>query len=291
MSDGLLILDKPSGPTSHDLVYLVRRGTGEKRVGHAGTLDPLATGVLVLCLGMATRLSEYLLGDHKRYQATLRFGASTTTYDADGEVTARGAVKMGWADIEAALAGYRGKIKQAPPPFSAVKRGGRRAYELARRGEAVVLEPRDVTVYDLRLDDWQPPDATLSVHCSAGTYARSLAHDLGQVLGCGAHLAALRRVAAGPFDLSQAVTVDELRASMNDGSWLRLLLPPEAALPDWPAIRLEAAAAARVAQGQSFPLLTTDGRLALAYGPGGRLIAIVQPDVAAGLWKPRKVFN
>jgi tRNA pseudouridine55 synthase len=290
MTDGLLIVDKPSGPTSHDLVDLIRRGTGEKRVGHTGTLDPMATGVLVLCLGIATRLSEYLLGEDKRYEARVRFGASTTTYDADGEVTTRGAVKKGRADVEAALAGFRGKIKQAPPPYSAVKRAGRKAYELARRGEAVALEPRDVTVYDLRLDDWQPPDAALSVHCSAGTYIRSLAHDLGQALGCGAHLAALRRVAAGPFDLSHAVTVDKLRVSMSDGSWVRYLVAPETALRDWRAVRLDAPGVDRIAHGQPVPLVATDGRLALAYGPDGRLIAIVEPDEAAGLWRPRKVF-
>ncbi|MBI3763251.1 MAG: tRNA pseudouridine(55) synthase TruB [Chloroflexi bacterium] len=296
MPDGILVLDKPSGPTSHDMVNLVRRGTGERRVGHAGTLDPMATGVLVLCLGAATRLSEFLLGGDKCYRATARFGESTTTYDAEGETISTSAVTMSRADIEGALDSLRGEIQQVPPAYSAIKRGGRKSYEAARRGEAIALEPRRVTIHDLRLEDWASPDAVLFIRCSSGTYIRSLAHDLGQALGCGAHLAALRRLFVEHFDLSQAVTVDDLRPAFADGAWLRYLLPMEAALPGWPAIQVGEAGAARIRQGLPVPASSdaaarADKGVARAHGPDGRMIAVVEIDVAAGMWRPRKVFK
>ena len=309
MPDGLLVLDKPSGPTSHDMVNLVRRGTGEKRAGHAGTLDPLATGVLVVCLGAATRLSEYLIGEDKRYRAVARLGVATATFDSQGEVTATADLPPGLdrEAIERALAGFRGQIMQAPPAFSAIKRGGRKAYELARRGEAVTIEPRGVTIYDLRLEDWQPPDLVLDVHCSAGTYIRSLAHDLGQTLGCGAHLRALRRTAAGCFTLEQAVTVDDLQSAFASGAWTRYLRPPQSALPEWPVMRVERAAADRLAHGNALSdgdwrLDDSEGRAggstgtseiarrALALGPEGTLLAVLERDEAEGAWKPRKVL-
>jgi tRNA pseudouridine55 synthase len=301
MADGLLILDKPSGPTSHDMVSLVRRGTGEKRVGHAGTLDPLATGVLVICLGAATRLSEYLIGEDKRYRAVARLGVATTTYDSQGEVTATAALPpgLGRESIERALAAFRGEIMQAPPAFSAIKRGGRKAYELARRGEAVTIEPRAVTIHELRLEDWQPPDVTLDVRCSAGTYIRSLAHDLGQALGCGAHLTALRRTAAGSFTVEQAVSWDDLQAAFAGGTWTSHLRSPQAALADWPVIRVERQAAERLAHGnpvadgdcQAGEALAPDGpKRALALDSNGTLLAVVERDQAAGAWRPKKVL-
>src|SRR5260221_3288107 len=189
---GLILLDKPTGPTSHDMVYAVRRGAGEKHVGHAGTLDPLATGLLVMCLGPATRLSEYLAGKAKRYTARLRFGQTTNTYDSQGEVTATSPAIPGRPAVEAALAGFRGAQQQVPPAFSAIKRGGQKAYDLARRGDTVVLEARPGIIHALELVDWQAPEAALGGYCSAGTYIRSLAHDLGPRLGCGAYLTALR---------------------------------------------------------------------------------------------------
>jgi tRNA pseudouridine55 synthase len=189
---GILLLDKPSGPTSHDMVYAVRRGAREKRVGHAGTLDPLATGLLVLCLGSATRLSEYLAGKDKRYRAQVRLGQTTTTYDAQGDITSEAATLPGRDQAEAALEQFRGPQLQVPPQYSAIKRGGQKAYEAARRGEYIELEARPVEFYEITLTAWQPPELTLEVHCSAGTYIRALAHDLGQALGCGAHLAGLR---------------------------------------------------------------------------------------------------
>jgi tRNA pseudouridine55 synthase len=293
---GLILLDKPSGPTSHDMVYAVRRGSGEKRVGHAGTLDPLATGLLVMCLGPATRLSEYLAGKDKHYRARLRLGQSTTTYDSQGEVTATSATIPDQLAVEAALAGFRGAQQQVPPAFSAVKRGGQKAYELARRGEAVVLDPRSIVVHTLELVDWQPPDAVLEVHCSAGTYIRSLAHDLGQRLGCGAHLTALRRTASGSLTVERAVTLAALQEAFARGDWRQYLLPADSALADWPAIQLTAEGAARVQRGQTVPMepgfvAGENEQLGRAYDPDGWFIAVVRAVSTSRAWQPDKVFN
>lgn len=302
---GLLLLDKPSGPTSHDMVYAVRRGAREKRVGHAGTLDPLATGLLVLCLGTATRLSEYLAGKDKRYTARVRLGQTTNTYDAQGEVT--GAVD--WLPrreaVEAALVQFQGPQQQVPPQFSAIKRGGVKAYEAARRGEHVALEARPVEFYGIGLVEWQPPEVVLDVHCSAGTYIRSLAHDLGQALGCGGHLAGLRRTASGSFRVEEAVTLDALNAAFAAGTWQALLRPADDALADWPAVRLTAEEAQRVTMGQgvradfatraplSAATTTSLGAetYARAYNPAGEFVAILRADPDAGLWRPHKVFS
>jgi tRNA pseudouridine55 synthase len=287
---GLVLLDKPSGPTSHDMVYALRRGTGERRVGHAGTLDPLATGLLVLCVGTATRLSEYLAGKDKRYTARVRLGQTTTTYDAQGEVTVETAVLPGRDAVEAALSQFRGPQLQVPPQFSAIKRGGQKAYEAARRGQALELEARPVEFYDLALVDWQPPECTLAVHCSAGTYIRSLAHDLGQRLGCGAHLSGLRRTASGSFRVEEAVTLEVLNAAFAAGDWQRYLRPADAALADWPKVNLSGEETARLARGQAVPMGQESGDWARAYSPAGEFIAVVRADPAAGVWRPHKVF-
>jgi tRNA pseudouridine55 synthase len=288
---GLLLVDKPSGPTSHDVVAAIRRGIHATRVGHAGTLDPLATGLLVICLGAATRLSEYLAGKDKRYQARIRLGQATTTYDAQGAVTATSAVLPDEAAVRKALAGFLGPQLQVPPQFSAIKRGGQKAYEVARRGETLALEPRPVEFYSLDLVAWEPPDCTVEVHCSAGTYVRSLAHDLGERLGCGAHLAALRRTASGSFGVEAAVPLEALQADMAAGAWRRHRLPPDAGLSDWPALHLTAEAAAHVLQGRPVPLPPgSEGDHFRAYNPGGELIALLRADTAAGVLWPHKVF-
>jgi tRNA pseudouridine55 synthase len=274
------------------MVAVVRRGTREKRVGHAGTLDPLATGLLVLCLGAATRLSEYLLDKDKRYLARVRFGQSTNTYDAAGEVTATSAALPERKQVEAALAAFRGVIQQRPPAFSALKRGGQKAYERARRGERVELEPRIVTFHSLQLLEWSPPECVLETHCSAGTYLRSLAHDLGQALGCGAHLAALRRTASGHFRLEDAVTLDTLKAAFESGDWQRRLLPMDAALPDWPTLFLSEREVRRVQQGAALPFADAaePSGQARAYNAAGEFFAILRADRAAGVWRPEKVL-
>jgi len=287
---GILLLDKPSGPTSHDLVQIVRRGTGEKRVGHAGTLDPLATGLLVICLGAATRLSEYLLDKDKRYRACVRFGQSTTTYDADGEIVAESDDLPNRETVEEALVKFRGPLQQRPPAYSAIKRDGQRAYALARRGEVVELPPRPVEIYSLELVAWSPPECELDVLSSAGTYIRSLAHDLGQTLGCGAHLRALRRTASGSFHVNEAVSLDELQRAFSAGDWRRYLRPADSALADWPDVGLSAEASARIQRGQSIPLEEYADEWARAYNPSGEFIAILHADASAGVWRPHKVL-
>jgi len=291
---GILLLDKPSGPTSHDLVNVVRRGTGERRVGHAGTLDPLATGLLVICLGPATRLSEYLTRKDKRYRARVRLGQTTTTYDADGQVVAESSHWPEHSALEAALAGFRGPQLQRPPPYSAIKRGGQKAYELARRGEAVELEPRSVTIHSLELVGWQPPECELEVSCSAGTYIRSLAHDLGQVLGCGAHLLGLRRTASGAFQVGEAVPLSELKMAFAEGAaaWKRYLLPADSALADWPAVNLLLEEVEHVRHGRAVPLgeAPAAGGWARAYSPTGEFMAVLRADTTAHVWRPHKVL-
>ena len=291
MPNGLLLVDKPSGPTSHDVVAVVRRGAGEKRVGHAGTLDPLATGLLVLCLGAATRLSEYLLEKDKTYVARVRFGVSTNTYDAQGEVTATSDALPTREQVEAALQHFRGAIQQRPPAFSAIKRGGQKAYDLARRGEAVELEPRSITIYQLQITDWSLPECSLAVTCSAGTYIRSLAHDLGQALGCGAHLTALRRTASGHFRIDEAVALDDLQSSFARKDWERFLLPMDAAVRDWPEMRLAEPDARRIYNGQTVAMLARAGEgFARAYNPAGEFFAVLRADPREGVWRPHKVL-
>ncbi|NDJ61826.1 MAG: tRNA pseudouridine(55) synthase TruB, partial [Chloroflexi bacterium] len=197
---GFLNIDKPLGWTSHDVVAKLRRGLQIKKIGHAGTLDPLATGVLVICLGAATRLSEYVMDTTKRYRAVVHLGVTTDTYDAEGEITAqRPSDHLSEADVRDALGAFVGALEQVPPMYSAIKQGGRKLYDLARAGEVVERPPRPVHIHALEVVAWQPPQVTLDVTCSPGTYIRSLAYDLGAALGVGAHLAGLMRTASGSF--------------------------------------------------------------------------------------------
>jgi tRNA pseudouridine55 synthase len=289
---GIILLDKPSGPTSHDMVYAVRRGTGEKRVGHAGTLDPLASGLLVMCLGSATRLSEFLSGKDKRYIARIHLGQATDTYDSQGRVMSTTDRLPERAEVEKALARFLGPQQQVPPAFSAIKQGGQKSYDLARRGDAVALAPRPVEFYALELREWGPPELTLEAHCSAGTYIRSLAHDLGQRLGCGAHLAGLRRTASGNLRLEEAVTLANLQAAFARGDWQRYLRPAEQAVPDWPAVQLTEAMAADIRQGRSVPFGSgTHEGYGRAYNPAGEFFAVLKADPAASVWRPDKVFS
>lgn len=211
MPDGLLVVDKPEGPTSFDVVARARRALGTRSIGHTGTLDPLASGVLVLLVGSWTRLANLLTSDEKRYRATVRFGARTRTDDREGEVLERGdATRVDEATLRAALARMQGPQRQVPPAFSAIHVEGERAYAKARRGEAVALEARDIVLHEVGLLEWRPPDAVVDVRCSKGTYIRALARDLGQALGAPAHLGALRRTAAGPWTLDDAVPLSLL---------------------------------------------------------------------------------
>ncbi len=208
---GVLVVDKPIGLTSHDVVQIIRKGTNIRRAGHTGTLDPRASGVLVILVGPAVRLSEYVSASDKRYQAVVRLGQSTDTYDADGRVVSTSPVNITEDEFANALKQFIGEIEQVPPPYSAVKVKGKKAYEMAREGEEVELLPRKIQVYNLDLLEWAPPDAVIDVYCSSGTYVRSLAHDLGEGLGCGAHLVGLRRTKSGRFTLRDAVPLRKLR--------------------------------------------------------------------------------
>ena len=289
---GLLNINKPQGPTSHDIVARVRRGTRVKKVGHAGTLDPMATGVLVVCLGPATRLSEYVMGSPKTYRARLCFGLQTDTYDAEGEVIAQNPDPVSQDAVIAALDQFRGDIAQIPPMYSAIKQGGKKLVDLARAGQEVERPPRAVTIHRLDLTGWDFPFADLEVECSPGTYIRSLAYDLGRAVGVGAHLAALQRSASGQFTVENAVSWPDFEAAMDSGNWHAHLLPPDLALNDVPAIHLDESGAADVLNGRFIPVSDpqTDAPddLARAYDPAGRLIAVL---IRRGdRWKPGKVF-
>lgn len=288
---GLLNVNKPAGPTSHDIVARVRRGTGVRKIGHAGTLDPMATGVLVLCLGAATRLSEYVMASRKVYRAQVRFGVETDTYDAEGTVVASRPVSLTRAAVEAALDPFRGEIEQVPPMYSAIQQGGRRLYDLARAGQDVPREARPVTIERLELLAWDPPLATLEVACSPGTYIRSLAHDLGQALGAGAHLAALERVTSGRFTIETAVAWDALEAAMADGTWARWLLPADCAVADLLALQLDSAQSDAVRRGQRIPAedALEEDALARAYDETGAFLAVMERQ--GPHWKPHKVFQ
>ena len=255
---GVLVVAKPAGPTSHDVVALVRRLAGTRRVGHGGTLDPFASGVLPLFLGGATRLVEYHLADDKSYRATVCFGATSTTDDLDGELTPVQGQTLARAAVESALQDFVGPQLQQPPAYSAIQVGGRRAYAMARAGETVVLAPRQVEIKRLELLEWNDEDperpiAIVDVTCSAGTYIRALARDLGAQLGTGAYLGALVRTVSGPFALDGARSLDEIRsaaaASGPDGI-RELLLPPDTGLDALPAVSLTPDEIADAGQGR-----------------------------------------
>jgi tRNA pseudouridine55 synthase len=254
--DGILVVAKPVGPTSHDVVALVRRLSATRRIGHGGTLDPFASGVLPLFLGRATRLVEFHLGDGKAYRATICFGATSTTDDLEGELTPVEG-RVGREEVLAALPGLTGEIEQRPPAYSAVKVAGRRAYAVARAGGTVELAARSVRIDRLELVDWDDRDplrpvAVVDVDCSAGTYVRALARDLGAAVGSGAYLGALVRTASGPFRLPDAVELDAVRAAASSGEagLAPLLLPIDAGLEALPEVVLDDAAVSAIGRGQ-----------------------------------------
>jgi tRNA pseudouridine55 synthase len=288
MMHGFLNIDKPTGPTSHDVVARVRRQAGQKRVGHAGTLDPAATGVLVVALGMATRLIGYVQdATTKRYRAVVRLGATTDTDDAEGRVLTTATVPaLGLPAIEAALSAFRGVILQTPPMYAALHHQGRRLHELARAGLVVERAARPVTIERLELIEWASPLLTLDILCGKGTYVRALARDLGAALGCGAHLQALRRTAVGAFLLDAATPLAALEAGPE--AVRAALLRPECAVADWPKIDLDPADAQRARNGQAI-IHAGPGPHARAHGPDGALLALLDYD--GDCWHPAKVFD
>lgn len=297
---GFLNIDKPLGATSHDVVAAVRRAarqqTGQKvKVGHAGTLDPLATGVLIVCVGAATRLSEYVMASAKTYRAQLRFGETTATYDAEGEVIQRrDAAHLTAADLHAVLPRFTGQIAQLPPMYSAVKQGGRKLYELARAGETVERQPRQVRIDTITLahfipaDADRPPQAELIVECGPGTYIRSLAHDIGETLGIGAHLSGLVRTRSGGFALEDAVPLAALSAPSD---WTPYLVPPVQALSDWPRVMLNAEEALALRQGKAITAAPDAAPDALGLDTAGHLVAVLRLGTHGDKWHPHKVFS
>jgi len=310
--NGLLIIDKPQGLSSHDVVARARRMLREKRIGHAGTLDPMATGVLVLCIGHATRLSEYLLGEDKAYEGVIKLGERTNTDDDEGEVIeTRPAPAISDEDLRRLEQQFSGEIEQVPPQFSAIQKGGQRAYALARKGETVELEARRVTIHEIHLSVERRTENAeqdidtgvlrsalcVSVRCVAGTYIRSLARDIGEALGCGGHLVALRRTQAGQFTLKDALTLAQLEQAANDNRAESLLLPMDRAVADWPEVRLDDEQTRKLLNGQRIaltPALTLtlslrEREFVRTYDSRNKFIAISQWD--GKMLAPVKVFD
>ena len=297
---GIFNIDKPAGWTSFRVVSLVRRLSGVRRVGHAGTLDPAATGVLVVCLGQATRLTEYMMAATKVYRAEVRLGITTDTLDATGTPVGQAdASHISRQQVDEALTAFVGEIDQVPPMFSALKYNGEPLYRYARAQRQVERQARRVIIHRLQLLAFQSPLATIEVECGKGTYIRALAHDLGQQLGCGAHLAALSRLRVGPFTLEDACSLTGLEAAFREGHWQSLLHPADAALPSCPVMTLSEPQERAVRFGQFLAAdslepapaqAVENGQLCRAYSPQGQLVAILRYDAAALLWRPAKVF-
>ena len=290
-ADGFLNLNKPLHMTSHDVVAQVRRHyralTGSKKVGHAGALDPLAEGVLVICLGAATRLSDYIMRGGKIYQARITLGITTTSYDAAGEILERRCARhICLADFERVLPRFIGEIKQEPPMYSAVKVGGVKLYELARQGRTIEREKRAVTVRSITVQSWRNPVAELEISCGAGTYIRSLAQDLGEALGVGAHLSGLTRTASGAFTLRDSLSLEEITGS---SAWLGHITTPYDALSAYPRVKLKSTDVDELRHGR-FIRRQPDiaDQTVFAFDHARALVAILEPRAA--LWKPRKVF-
>lgn len=290
--DGFLAIDKPAGITSHDVVARLRRATRQKRIGHAGTLDPAATGVLVLALGQATRLIEYVQDETiKHYEALIRLGVTTTTDDAEGEALAHSPVPALALDtIAATLQQFEGTIMQVPPIYSALHHRGQRLYEIARAGQTVDIPARPVQIDSIAIRSWQSPDLAITVACGKGTYIRSLARDIGQQLGCGGYLAALRRTRVGTFTIEAATPLDQAAAHCEAGHASDLLHPADLAVRDWPAVEADAALAQRILRGLpvDLPTLTDPQAARVRVHYAGRLLALLIPQ--QGRWQPKKVF-
>ncbi len=297
---GIVLLDKPEGLTSNQALSRIKRLFGTKKAGHTGTLDPMATGLLVVCLGHATRVCAHLLEADKAYWADVHLGVVTDTEDKEGEVLeTREVPPLSEADVEAVLAQFLGDLQQVPPMYSALKHKGERLYDLARRGESVERPPRAVTIHSLEVTEWRLTDSdrpgfAFEVTCSKGTYIRSLVRDIGETLGCGAHLCGLRRTQASPFHIDQALTLNQLE-SLSPEALFESLLPIQAALPDWPRVCLDRGAAGDFFHGRAIERARCDGVETVQAGQwvcvladGQRCIGLAEMGESA--LQPRAVF-
>lgn len=291
---GILLLDKPLGMSSNRALQGARIAFDAAKAGHTGSLDPLATGLLPICFGEATKIAGLLLGSHKCYEAECRLGEITQSDDAESEVIERRPLpEIDDEVIRAVLARFVGRIDQVPPKFSAIKRDGVRMYELARRGEAVDLEARSVDIHAIELVHHEGTCLRFRVECGSGTYIRSLARDIGEVLGCGAHLVALRRLWVDPFHTPRMVTPEALEAAVGQGGFAALdacLLPIDAGLADWPALYLDAAGTMALTHGQDVAAPDLAPGRCRAYADDGRLLALAEVD-AAGIARSIRRFN
>lgn len=288
--DGILNINKPTGMTSFRVVALVKRLTGERHAGHAGTLDPDASGVLPICLGKATRVVEFLMDNHKTYRAEIELGKTTDTYDASGKVVAeKDVADINKKQVEKALENFRGEINQVPPMYSALKHQGQPLYQLARTGISVERKSRIIKIYRLDFIDWQSPLVTLEIECSKGTYIRSLANDLGEALGCGAYLKKLVRTHYGIFDIENSITLEQL----DENNWQSHLHPIDSVLQDMDKITVDEQGEAAIKTGSPLDENISgpaNDKYCRAYSQDGRFLAIMTRDKDIGLWRPKKVF-
>jgi tRNA pseudouridine55 synthase len=298
--DGILNINKATGMTSHDVVARVRKLLKQKRVGHAGTLDPAASGVLPICVGQGTRVAEYLSESGKAYLAEIVFGVVTDTYDVEGAILRTADVAdLTLARIEQALPHFLGQQQQMPPRYSAIKIQGQPAYKRTRAGEEIVLEPRPIEITKLEIIAWETPRLTLAVECSKGTYIRSLAYDLGEYLACGAHLGGLIRTRSGPFTITESIRLEALAKAVEEDTLAKYLHPADEAIQQYPAILLDDPDVERVLHGNAFPdasdsldaPLARRSELVRVYTTHGQFLAIAQWDADRQMWQPKKVFG
>ena len=289
----VFLVDKPTGPTSHDIVRDIRRWTGLRRVGHGGTLDPLASGLLPIFVGAATRLNEYLAPYRKSYEATVLLGQATDTDDSEGQVISTSEVPPLTAqEIDAALDQFRGEIDQVPPQFSAIKRAGVAAYRSARAGEHVEIEARAVTIHELQATEVSLPHVRLTMSVSTGTYVRAIARDLGEALGCGAHVIEMRRTGIGDRSASDGHSPEALAAAAEAGNVWSLSVSPADLFPDWPHFHLQGEQLQRIKRGQKIRHAPVDGwDRALALNADNEVTAVLRRDeLSAATWQPEKVL-
>jgi tRNA pseudouridine55 synthase len=293
--DGILNVNKPEGKTSFSVVARLKRLTGEKRIGHAGTLDPIATGVLPICFGQATRITQFLTNSSKTYLAQIELGVTTDTFDRQGKIVERkdpGDIPV--TRIEEALTAFRGVINQVPPAFSALKQGGRRCYELARAGVPIKLKSRRVEITKLELISYRQPLIEINIDCSKGTYIRSLANDLGQYLGCGALLKNLMRLQCGTFSILDALSMDQIEDAIRKDDWKKLIHPVDSPLSSWKAIIVGKKNELDIRNGRPFPLDETyqyGEEYCRAYDLDGNFLAVLHFIPERQLWHPEKVFS